>query len=141
MEQKEQIYLSLAPELKAFLTDNGISVTELLKTAKVPAEVIYGEDPATPGSGHKEPATIILASAAAIAVATPLLRELIRNISGRTPVIRERKLVQTTEPNGQPSIDKDGRPVMAWHEIERANVVGDKVRVKGFGIEIAFESN
>lgn len=141
MAQKEQIYVSLAPEVKTFLTDNGISVTELLKKAKVPAEVIYGEDPATAGSGHKEPATIIIASAAAIAVATPLLRELIRNISGRTPVIRERKLIQATDAAGQPTVDKDGQPVMTWHESERSNVVGDKVSVKGFGIEIAFESN
>jgi hypothetical protein len=141
MEEDRRVFLSLSPEVATFLTENDISVADLLKKVKVPAVVTHGEDPATVGSGHKEPATIILASAAAIAVATPFLRELIRNISGRTPVIRERRLVQAKDAEGKPVVDKDGQPVMEWQETERANVVGDKIGVKGFGIEISFESN
>ncbi|UVK35799.1 hypothetical protein LHFGNBLO_006013 (plasmid) [Mesorhizobium sp. AR10] len=141
MEGQDRVYLSLSPQVAAFLTDNDIDIAELLAKAKVDARITLGEDPATVGLGHKEPATIILASAAAIAIATPLLRELIRNISGKTPVIRERQLVQVKDAEDKSAFDANGNPIMEWRETERSNVGADKVVVKGFGIEISFESN
>ncbi|MCA1494599.1 hypothetical protein I6F11_27335 [Ensifer sp. NBAIM29] len=139
--EEDRVYLALSPQVTAFLADNNITVSELLARANVKASVDLGEDPAVVGSGRKDPATIILASAAAIAAATPLLRELLRNISGKTPVIRERQLVQVKDAQNKPALNANGHPILEWREIERSNVGSDKISVKGFGIEISFEAS
>jgi hypothetical protein len=63
--------------------------------------VRHGEDPAALSVGKKEPATILVASAAVIAAATPILRELIRSISGRDVVVRERRLLPVEDSKGK----------------------------------------
>ena len=139
MDDREKIYLSISPDVGKFLADNGFTIAELLAKANLDAELSLGEDPTLAGSGRKDPATIILASAAAIAAATPLLRQLIGALAGRPAVIRERQLVQTRKTDGSAAVDVAGNPIMEWRETERPNA--DKLNVKGLGLEISFESN
>lgn len=136
---EQQVYLTLSPDLEALLSTNDLPIDELLKKAGL-KNLSLGEDPVERGSGRKDPATIIMASAAAIATATPILRELIRAVSGRMPTIRQRRLLQAAKVDGGLAVDEDGKPLLQWHEVETPVWSGDKLHVKGFGIEISFES-
>jgi len=138
---QDGVFFFLAPEVNRFLVENNIGMRELLQRAGLPSAVQLGENPAGNSAGEKEPATILLASAALIAAATPILRELIRNISGREAVVRERHLLPVEDSKGKLVHDATGAPILHWVDVSKGpapDQAPQSSKIKGFGIEISF---
>lgn len=140
MFEVERLHVFLSPEVQQVLLDHETDVEELLRKAAFPVKVESGADPALNAMGKKEPATILLASAAVIAAATPLLRDLIRALSGRDTVIIERRLVPVQDDTGKLVRGTDGEPVLHWAEVgrERKEPEAQVTKIKGLGVEISF---
>jgi ssDNA-binding replication factor A large subunit len=80
-----------------------------------------------------------LASAAVVAAATPILRELIRTLSGRETAIRERRLVPVEDSAGEVLRDETGEPTLYWKNVAANSAESSQnIKIKGFGIEISF---
>jgi hypothetical protein len=140
MADEEQVFLFLAPDVRKFFTDNDISFTDVLRRAGVTSPLRHGQDPTETGRGTKEPATILLASAAVIVAATPILRQLIHNLTGRNVVVSERRLVPVEDTKGNVVCDSQGTPVLHWVELPKgllSEAPSQITKIKGFGIEIS----
>ncbi|MFG5380783.1 hypothetical protein [Yoonia sp. R2-816] len=134
-------YVLLGADLSKFLVENDFSVSDLVKKADSAVEIEVAPNPETQTSPRKEPATIILASAAVVAALTPLLIEVIRNVSRREAVIREKRLVPVEDSNGNHMNDGEGNPILHWVDVVVQDDPGARkqsISVKGFGIEIEF---
>lgn len=138
MEYDREVFVFLSPEVERFLTDNEIGLKDLFVKAGIKTNVKLGQDPVSNGEGRKEPATIILASAAVIAAATPILKELIKNLSGRETAVRERRLLPVEDSKGKTVLDASGEPILHWTNVAKAQDEADKITIKGFGVEISF---
>lgn len=141
MDSQDQVFLFLSPDVDRFLAENSVTTRELFAKANIEAEIQFGNNPASTGVGAKEPATILLASAALIAAATPILRELIRNLSGRDAVVRERHLLPVEDSEGNVIYNAAGAPILQWVDIAKGGApdqAPQAIHIKGFGIEISF---
>ena len=138
---EDKVFFFLAPEVEDFLIENDIGVRQILQKSGLATVAQLGENPASNSAGEKEPATILLASAAVIAAATPILRELIRNISGREAVVREQHLVPVEDSKGKLVRDAEGAPILHWVDVSKGQAPDQSpqaIKIKGFGIEISF---
>ncbi len=140
METLDGTYLFISPELEKFLIDNEISVADMLRETKQEVPIALVDDPATQENRQKEPVTLILASTAVIAALTPVLKEVIRRIARRDPVIRDRMLVPVETRDGTVIRNADGEPILHW--VDKAvglvpEVKSEATNIKGiFGMEI-----
>jgi hypothetical protein len=140
MDQNET-FLFLTPEVERFLSENEFDTKQLLQKSGYKVEVRLGQNPAFDSAGKKEPVTILLASAAVIAALTPAVRELIRNLSGRDVVVRERRLVPVESSKGDVVRDASGAPVLHWVDVVKGlapDPAPQPIKIRGFGIEISF---
>ena len=138
---QNETFLFLAPDLERFLLKNDLDAAAIVRKCNQQVDVSFGTNPASDVDGQKEPVTIILASAAVIAALTPILRELIRNLSGRDVVIRERRLVPVEDSKGAVVHDASGTPILHWVDVAKGQVTdatSQPVTIKGFGIDISF---
>ena len=111
-DMQTKIYLELPPELEQLLNDNDLSVDEILRQQNVPAKVTYGVLPDEPEAGvrSKDPAMIILASAAmALAVGSAISRVL-RTLQRRPQLVEYYELVELEDSKGNVLLDKKGKP-------------------------------
>jgi hypothetical protein len=141
VSSQDEVFFFLSPELENYLSENDIGARELFQKAGFETAVRLGEDPAARSTGKKEPATILLASAAVIAAATPIVRELIRNISGREAVVRERRLLPVEDSKGNEVRNTAGEPILHWVDVSKGHApdqAPQSIKIKGFGIEISF---
>jgi hypothetical protein len=138
---EDNVVLFLSPEVNRFFSENGFDAQELIQKTNQPVTVHLGENPAFGTSGKKEPVTILLASAAVIAATTPLLRDLIHELSGREAVVRERRLVPVEDSAGNVIRESNGEARLHWVDGVKGAKPEQKsqpVKVKGYGIEISF---
>jgi hypothetical protein len=141
LQEQDGIFFFLSPEVRRFLSDNDIETQQFLNQSGHQIPIRLAQNPAPDTAGEKEPAIILLASAAVIAAATPILREFIRTISGRDPVIRERRLVPIEDSAGNVVRDPNGEPLVHWvDEVKGVHTEQptQAVKIKGLGIEISF---
>ncbi len=141
MEPGSQHYLFLSDDLQKTLAEKEVDLRDLLAETGQPLEIRFGADPAAADAGTKEPATIIVASAAVIAALTPVLIELIRSITRRDPVIRERRLVPVSDGKGNIVSNAAGEPILHWVDVVKGELQErpvTPVRVEGLGIKIGF---
>jgi hypothetical protein len=111
---RSEVYLFVDPEIERLLADNHTDLIALLQRQGV--EVERSAAPSTPTErGHKEPATIILASAALITALTPVIRKILSNLSRKDPVIVEELVPEPVEDSrGIPVRDAAGNPTIRW---------------------------
>jgi hypothetical protein len=136
---QEETFLFLAPEVERFFSKNEIDINQLLKKSGQKIEIRLGHNPEKPGA--KEPVTILFASAAVIAALTPILRDLIRNLSGQNVVVRERRLLPVEDSKGNAVRDASGAPILKWVDVVKGEVpdrAAQPVKIKGLGVEISF---
>lgn len=141
MNSPEETFFFIEPELRQVLTRRGVGLTKLLRQSGIDAEVKFRDDPAPESDGEKEPATIILASAALLAAATPLLRDFLRNVTGRDVELRERHLLPVEDSNGRPILDSKGKPKLYWVDAIKGSSPAPapyQIKIKGWGVEISF---
>jgi hypothetical protein len=141
----ENKYIMLSADVQRLLSENNVGLSDILAQAALgPNEVREVSNPATPETGAKEAVTLILASAAAVAVLTPLLTKLVRLYTHRPIVVEDTELVPTYDKQGKPLIGPSGDPVLHWQRKKRLlepqqNNQQSKATIKGFGIEIKVE--
>jgi hypothetical protein len=111
-DAKTQIYLELPPELQQLLSDNGLSVGEILSQQNVSAEVTYGVLPDEPETGGrtKDPVLIILASAAAALAVGSAISQVLRTLLRRPQMVEYYELVELKDAKGNILLDKKGKP-------------------------------
>jgi hypothetical protein len=148
VEDQQEAFVFLSPEMQELLADNQISLQELLRSQGVDAQLKLGQDPAaSPVAGHKEPATIIIASAAVIAALTPLLVKAFETLAYKPVVVKEQIVVAVEDSQGNVVRDANGNPVLHW--VDRTRVIETDTRprdetsvdIKGpLGISVGYKS-
>ncbi|MBR0948577.1 hypothetical protein [Bradyrhizobium liaoningense] len=135
-------FIRLSPGVQRLLEENGVSLKDIIgQHSFAPGEVQQVADPGLQNEGTKEVATIILASAAAVAVLTPLIIRAIDTISRRPVVVEDVELAPTLDVSGKPVLSRTGQPVLYWKRTKRLleaqpNETSVSTSVKGPGIEI-----
>ena len=140
VKKNQHVYVFLSREVENYFVENEISVREIIYQSGLNFNLGISQNPASDAIGEKEPATIILASAAVIAAATPLLVNILEKIIGREVVIRERRLVPVEDSNRNIVHDKNGDAILHWVDIAKEKIEETEqynVSIKGFGIEIS----
>jgi hypothetical protein len=148
MEGQQEIFVFLSPEVQELLADNQVDLVDLLRQEGVTVQRGFAQDPTTSAdAGHKEPVTIILASAALVVALTPLLTKLIEELSHEAVLVTEQVLVPVEDSQGNVVHDNAGKPVLHW--VERPRIVESErqpreetaVDIKGpLGITIGYKS-
>jgi hypothetical protein len=111
-EAQTQIYLELPAEIQQLLNDNGLSVDEILRQQNVSAEVTYGVLPDEPEVGvrSKDPAMIILASAAAALAVGLAISRVLHTLQRQPQLVEYYELVELKDAKGNVLLDKKGKP-------------------------------
>jgi hypothetical protein len=147
MEGQQEVFVFLSPEIQELLADNQTDLVDLLRQEGVDVRSGFVQDPSSSSdAGHKEPVTVILASAALVLALTPLLTKLIEALSHEAVIVTEQVLVPVEDSQGQIVRDKEGQPVLHW--VERNRVVESAARpseetavdIKGYGISVGYKS-
>jgi hypothetical protein len=145
VEKQEPIFIFASPEIQEILADNRIGIGDILRQEGFDVSESFAQDPAeAAGSGYKDAATVILASAALIAMLTPIISKVISTLAHRAVLVREMELLPVVDEQGDVVRDASGEPTLYW--APRARVVEftepqgvSSVSVKGYGIEISLE--
>lgn len=116
------VYVRMSDDVQGLLAENDVSLLDLLKSEGIQARVAAASDPASDASvGTKEPITLVLATAAAIAALTPVLTRAINAISRRPVVVRETVLAPVESSSGEIVKSSTGKPILSW--VERTRVI------------------
>jgi len=145
MENQEPIFVFASPEIQEILTDNQISIVDILRQKGFDVSEGFAQDPAQEaGSGYKDPATVILASAGLVAALTPIISQVIATLAHRAVLVREMALLPVVDDQGNVVRDASGEPTLYWAPhtrlIESTEPQGaSSVSVQGLGIKISLE--
>ncbi|MBD1806316.1 hypothetical protein H6F98_12755 [Microcoleus sp. FACHB-SPT15] len=141
MEGQTELFVLASPEVEDILADNGINLEDLLKREGCAVKEHKGQDPAKLGSGEKDVAIIILASAALVAALTPILSKAIQSLTYKDVVVYETVLVPVEDSAGNVVRDSSGEPKMQW--IRRSKLLEStrdkgqqEIKIKALGFEI-----
>ncbi|HKP53389.1 MAG TPA: hypothetical protein VJ183_12170 [Chloroflexia bacterium] len=119
------VFISSNPELDALLADNQTNLVELLEREGIRVRRKFAQDPAANAeTGTKEPVSIIIASAALIAVLTPTIQKLISALTRKSVVVEEQVLIPVEDSRGNVIMDKDGQPILHW--VTRTELIESK---------------
>ena len=120
MEDQRELFVFASPEVAELLADNSTNLVELLQQEGVAVRRGSAPDPAAdPSAGSKEPATVILASAAVVAAITPLIVKVVERLTRKTALVVEKVPVALLDGNGQVVRDPSGRPIYWWADRSR----------------------
>lgn len=145
----EHLYIDLSVDVQKVLADNHVDLAKLLHERGLEVQFHRMSDPATDtGTASKEPALVLVATAAVIVAATPIIREIIQTLSRRSVVVRGRKLVPVESSDGAVVRNAQNEPILQW--INTAEIIeapataspSQKLSVKiPAGISISYETN
>jgi hypothetical protein len=144
----ERVFLDLSPEVEQMLVENEIDLEAALRERGLDARLSRAANPAKSSESQtKDVSLVLLASAAVIVAATPLLREIIQTVSRRSVVINHRKLLPVEDSKGNVVQDSTGNPVMQWVDVPTViapsgtTAIDQKLDIGGpMGIKIAYSS-
>ena len=132
----EEVHVFLSPGIKALLAENATDLEGLLRSHGHDVQARLAAGP-NASQGEKDVALILVASAAVIAAATPLLTRLLETLGNR-PVVVTRKVPRKIR-------TKDGKLKTKWIEetevktVQKAKVK-QETQLKGLGFEISLKS-
>jgi hypothetical protein len=135
-----EVFLQMTPEVEQLLIENDVSVPDLLRKAGVDVAIAHRTDPASLGNGKKEPAIVLMATAAVVVAASPLIRQIVHNLSGRNVVITERRLIPVEDSSGNIVRDIVGNPILHWVDVVKGVAPQEpnrKSTIAGLGIKIS----
>jgi hypothetical protein len=149
MERAQEIFIFASPEIQELLADNQTDFMELLRQEGITISRGSSQDPAMgKGSAYKEPATVIIASAALVVALTPIITRAIEALSHKSVLVQESVLVPVEDSRGDVVRDATGQPVLQWRE--RPHIIESlekpqaesSVEIKGpLGITISYKTN
>jgi hypothetical protein len=111
-ETNTQIYLDLTSEAKQLLSDNGLSISDILREQNIDAEVTYGLFPDQEGEGARsmEVVTILLASGAVAMMVGMAVSRVLQTLQHRPHLVGYYDLVPIKDAEGKIILDKKGKP-------------------------------
>ena len=134
----EATYLMIGRDLEAVLQANGLTIHQVLTSVDA-TDLDTVSDPGAL-SGTRDAVLIMMASAALIAAATPLIVNAFKAMTQRPVVVKELELVPMLDGNGQPVKGTSGEPVLGWREryvlLEPKQQPSPTASVIGYGLEI-----
>jgi hypothetical protein len=145
MENQQPIFIFASPDIQEILTDNQISIADILRQKGFDVSEGFAKDPAQgAGSGYKDAATVILASAALVAAFTPIISQVISTLAHRAVLVREMTLLPVVDDKGNVVRDASGEPKLYWAPhtrlVESTEPRGaSSVSVQGLGIKISLD--
>ncbi|MHB0937218.1 MAG: hypothetical protein ACYC6A_12590 [Armatimonadota bacterium] len=115
-EQVIPIYLDLSPDIQQVLSDNGISVTDILREKNIAVEVTYGILPGEEDDGvrSRDVVPIILASSSAVLAIGAAIAMILRVYLRRPRVVEIYNPVELRDAVGNVLLDKTGQPIFKW---------------------------
>jgi hypothetical protein len=143
MEPKEPVFVFASSEVREILADNEIDLVDVLRSQGFDVSTGFASDPASAkNSGYKDPATVILASAALVAALTPVISKIISALAHKAVVVQEMVLTPVMDEQGNLVKDSLNEPVMYWAPrtriVESSEAQRDTtVLIKGHGVEIS----
>ena len=131
------------------LADNDLSIQDLLKSLGGQIGAELRSDPTADSSEgqSRELVTVLLATAAIIAAATPLLKRGLELLAGRPIVVSEMALAPVINGEGKTVTSSNGEPILYW--TERKNLLSpnlpssesSKLSIQGpLGLKIQLET-
>ena len=131
-------FLMIGRDLEIVLQANGLTLQQVLTSAEATG-LKPVSDPGELG-GTREVAMIMMASAALIAAATPLIVNAFKAMTQRPVVVKELELVPLLDGNGDAVKGANGEPIVTWREkhvlLEPKQQASSTAEVKGYGFEI-----
>jgi hypothetical protein len=113
MDEQQHVFLIPSPEVQELLADNEISLVDILQQEGVAIEHTAAPHPtAGPDTGHKEPVTVIFASAALVAALTPTILRIIGALTHKQVVVVAEDLVPVEDSKGNVVRDASGDPIL-----------------------------
>jgi hypothetical protein len=110
-----ELRLTVGMSLAEFLADNGTDIGELLRAEGI--EVELRKATANPESvGSKEPALVILASAALVLAVGQALPRVLGTIFNRRRIVKTSDLTPVVDSTGAPVRDSEGNPLLQVRE-------------------------
>lgn len=134
----QSAFLVVDRDIEAILQANGLTMPQVLASAGV----VGLETVRDPGAlqGTREVVMIMMASAAIIAAATPLIVNTFKTMTQRPVVVKELELTALLDGNGQAVKGANGEPVLGWREksvlLEPKQQNSPAAEVKAYGFEI-----
>src|SRR5262249_2004840 len=115
MEERTRLFVFASPDVQELLTGYRIDLVELLAEEGVEVGQAFAENPATSlDPGLKEPATVILASAALVLALTPIISRALDRLTRKSVVVKEMILVPVEDSQGNVVQDSLGKPILQW---------------------------
>jgi hypothetical protein len=119
----------------------------LLRSEGISTTLAFAQNPVIDeGSNQKDPAIVILASAALVISLTPILSRVLASLSRKPVLIKDKALVPVEDSSGNILTNAKGEPILRLEDRSRyveATSEKDlgKLEIKGFGISISFDSS
>ena len=148
MEKKTEAFIFASSEIQEILLDNGVTLVELLEQEDYEINKTINSNPGVFEDEYrtKELATTILASAAFIAVLTPIILKVIQSLTYKQVVVHEMVLIPVLGVDGKVITDISGEPKLQW--VKRARLLESSIHeskqeisIKAFGFEIEIENS
>jgi hypothetical protein len=113
MDEQQRVFLIPSPEVQELLADNELSLVDVLQRDGLAIEHTAAPHPTVGAdAGHKEPVTVIFASAALIAALTPTISKIIGALSHKRVVVEAVDLVPVEDSRGNVVRDAFGDPIL-----------------------------
>ncbi len=110
--EETKIYLELSEEIEELLSENKISIEEILERENIEAEVNSGAAPyqTEEGARTKDVVTIILAGSAAVAAISFAISQVLHEIYNKPHFVEICENEEIRDAEGIVLLDKDGKP-------------------------------
>jgi hypothetical protein len=137
---EERVELLLSREVEELLADNGINLAELLARHGTGLRVELATATGVGASRDKDVAAVLVATAAVIASATPLIIHAFNRLTARPVLVTRVVRVPVEDSTGAVVRDAAGEPVLAWEsrpEFVAPSEHHTQVTIEGHGLRIS----
>lgn len=131
------IYLDLSDDVQQLLSDNRISIEDILRRENIAADISYAVMPfeTEAGARSKDVVTVILASSAAALLISYAISKVLSEIAGMPHYVKISVPEEVRDANNNVLLDQDGKPIFKLVEkykiLEpRASVHQDETSLK-----------
>jgi hypothetical protein len=143
----QSYFISLSPEVKELLADNGLDLIEELKKEIPEIQKDNRSDP-TIGDHNRtrEITLIILAGTAAVYGISMAIERIINALGNKPSKVTNTKIVPVLDGKGDVVRDKNGEPILHWVEeaelleVKNKTIDQGKATISGFGLKVELQN-
>lgn len=110
-DEETKIYLDLLPEYQHLLSENRLSVKEILRQQNIHVEMSYGISPEEPevDSRSKDPVMVILASGATALMVGIAISKVLHTLQRKPQLVEYYELTELRDANGDIILNEKGK--------------------------------